>query len=359
MRSISGVQAQVAAAACLALRARVNGLAPEDVEGHLWVERKLVKTWCMRATLHYLPASDLPWYLAGICPSIALKEHRWMAKDGLERPLLDRMVDAVVEVLSDGPLTRREIGYRVVARIGEEARPWVEHSWGGVIKQACLRGLVCFGPERGREVTFAQLDQWIPGVKRLSEREGAYARARVLENYLRGYGPATIQDFSFWSGVPVSDAAEARQDLGERVVGVSIAGAEALVLREDVETLVSMDEPEHAANLLPSFDPFLLGHRDKTLLLDSEHYKKVYRKAGWISPVMLVGGRIAGTWNYTRSGKRLVVEFEPFGALGLHERRAEEERLEQEAGDVGRLLGFEEIQVRWSSTAVRAGCVTY
>lgn len=90
-----------------------------------------MNTWCMHATLHYLPAGDLPLYLAGVGPGIALKEQRWMAKDGLDRALLDCMVDAVVEALADGPLTRREIGSMVVARVGQEARPWVETAGAG------------------------------------------------------------------------------------------------------------------------------------------------------------------------------------------------------------------------------------
>jgi len=159
----------------------------------------------MRSTVHYLPSKDLPLYLAGLEPIIALNEQRWMARRGLDMSLLERMVEAVVEALSDGPLTRREIGSQVVAEVGEESKIWVEHSWGGVIKQACLRGLVCFGPDRGREVTFVRLDQWLPGLKRLSDAEGSsLARAKVLERYLEGYGPATIQDFSFWSGCLLS-----------------------------------------------------------------------------------------------------------------------------------------------------------
>ena len=181
-------------------------------------------------------------YIAGLGPGIALKEQRWMARRGLDTILLEDMVEAVVEALSDGPLTRREIGSRVVGKVGEEARPWVEHSWGGVIKQACLRGLVCFGPDRGREVTFVQLDQWIPGFERLSDSEGSVlAMAKVLEQWLKCYGPATIQDFSFWSGVSVREAAEARSILGNRAVEVMVDGVKALVMQEDLEALVSAD----------------------------------------------------------------------------------------------------------------------
>ncbi len=380
VRAISGVQAQVASAASLALRTRIKNLSLGDVADALWARRDLVKTWCMRSTVHYLPSKDLPLYLAGLEPIIALNEQRWMARRGLDMSLLERMVEAVVEALSDGPLTRREIGSQVVAEVGEESKIWVEHSWGGVIKQACLRGLVCFGPDRGREVTFVRLDQWLLGLKRLSDAEGSsLARAKVLERYLEGYGPATIQDFSFWSGLSVKQATEARSILGNRAVEVMVDGAPALVMQEDLEMLAiagrsaaeqveqtMLEDPEglalagsnspsgtgEAANLLASFDPFLLGHRDKSDLIEKAHYKKVFRKAGWISPVILVGGKVVGTWDYTRLGKRLRVVLRPFdGALqmsgeGPRDMRCELRRMfEDEVDDVRRFLGFEQVEV--------------
>jgi hypothetical protein len=356
VRTISGVQAQVTSAASMALRARIGNLSPEDVADALWSKRDLVKTWCMRSTLHYLPSEDLPVYIAGLGPGIALKEQRWMARRGLDTILLEDMVEAVVEALSDGPLTRREIGSRVVGKVGEEARPWVEHSWGGVIKQACLRGLVCFGPDRGREVTFVQLDQWIPGFERLSDQEGfVLARAKVLEQWLKCYGPATIQDFSFWSGVSVREAAEARSILGNRAVEVMVDGVKALVMQEDLEALVSADwaGASEGVNLLACFDPFLLGHRDKGVLVEREHYKKVFRKAGWISPVILVGGKVVGTWDYIRLGRRLRVVLMPFGGTSsdTFSEASKEMRcglrrmLEGGVNDVRRFLGFEEVEV--------------
>jgi hypothetical protein len=371
VRAISGVQAQVASAVSLALRARIQSLWPQDVSHALWSTKDLVKTWCMRATLHYLPSEDLPLYIAGLGPGIALKEQRWMAKDGLDEGLLERMVGAVVEALSYGPLTRREIASRVVARIGEVARPWVEHSWGGVIKQACLRGLVCFGPDQGREVAFVRLDQWLSGSKGfmgLSDRkvrsdDRIWAAAKVFERYVSSYGPATVQDFAFWSGLPVKDAAEARCALGDKVLEVMVDGTPALMLEKDLELLVRLDDDGQNAgqnanvNLLGCFDPFLLGHRDKSQLVDEEQYKKVFRKAGWISPVILVDGKVAGTWEHIRAGKRLCVVLSPFdGALrvsgGICEMAVtmdmkDELKLmfEDEVNDIRRFFGFNQVDV--------------
>src|SRR3972149_1300519 len=86
--------------------------------------------------------------------------------------------------------------------------------------------------------------------------------------------------------------------------------------------------------LLPNFDVFLLGHRDKGHLVDAAHYKRVYRKAGWISAAVLVDGRVAGVWTPERKGRRLVVRVEPFAPLS----RAVREGIEAEGGGGGRFL---------------------
>jgi len=141
------------------------------------------------------------------------------------------------------------------------------------------------------------------------------------------------------------------------IAGRSAAEQVEQTMLEDPEglALAGSNSPSgtgEAANLLASFDPFLLGHRDKSDLIEKAHYKKVFRKAGWISPVILVGGKVVGTWDYTRLGKRLRVVLRPFdGALqmsgeGPRDMRCELRRMfEDEVDDVRRFLGFEQVEV--------------
>jgi len=197
------VQAQVSAAARLAIWTRIRRLTLDDVERALSRERSLVKTWCMRGATHLLPSADLPTFMASLRRAAPRGTRSWFARYGLRGADLEAMAAAVAEALRDGPLNRHELADRVVATQGERARPWVEHGWGGVVAYAAQLGLVCFGESRGQEVTFARTDAWIPGWHEVDVEE---AEATVARRYLHGCGPAGPSDFAAWSGMAVRDA---------------------------------------------------------------------------------------------------------------------------------------------------------
>jgi len=331
VRDVCGIQAQLMTAAQMALWARVQYLTPQDIERALWQERALVKTWCMRGTLHLLPTEDLSIYIGALRRSGVREVQRWFSKYGLSQGKANMMVEAIVEALAMGPLTRRELAERIVSLLGEMSRPWVEHSWGGVAKQAALQGLICFGPNRGQEITFIRLDQWLPGLNELSEEEAAKA---LLRRYLRSYGPASLQDFSKWAGLVMKDASSIRDQLGDEVIEVSIEGEPGLLLYEDLEWVQTEVSDDQTVCLLPSFDPYMLGHFDKKHLVDQAHYKEVYRKAGWLSPVVLLGGRVVGTWSYKRHGSQLSLTVMPFDSLS----RVVRNKIKEKAADLGRFL---------------------
>jgi hypothetical protein len=107
------------------------------------------------------------------------------------------------------------------------------------------------------------------------------------------------------------------------------------LLREDVAVLNKSSSRETSVRLLPIFDSYLLAHRDKDHLLSAQHYKRVYRNQGWISPVVLIDGAIAGLWSHKLQNKKLLVEIEPFGKLSRIARAA----IEREAEHLARFFG--------------------
>lgn len=342
VRDICGVQAQVSVAALLAMWTRVRGMTIDDVERALSVERSLVKTWCMRGATHLLPSADHPTFMAGLRRAAPRATRSWFARYGLHGKDLEAMTAAVAEALREGPLTRRELADRVVAAQGERARPWVEHGWGGVVAYAAQLGVVCFGESRGREVTFARTDAWIPGWHEVDVDE---AEAAVARQYLRGYGPASPRDLAAWAGMAVRDAEAILGRLQEETIEGTSDGRIAFLLRADAATIRRSSGKDLGVRLLPAFDTFLLGHHDKSHLVDAAHYKQVYRKAGWISPVLLVDGRAAGVWSHVRRGRRLDVNIEPFGRVGPRVR----DRVEAEADRLGRFLEAPEVRVAFTS----------
>jgi hypothetical protein len=334
VRNVAGIQAQVDSAARASLWARVEGLRPGDVDRALWEERTLVKVWVMRGTVHLLPSDDLGVYLSGLRREGLFRERQWMRRYGLQEEDFREMPRAAEEALASGPLTRRELGEAVVERLGERARKWVEHGYGGVIRLATIEGKVCFGPSQGREITFVLLEDWL-GPQSLNPPE--QAESELLRRYLHAHGPATPQDFAAWSGMRMGLIREIWKRARDDLRPVVADGKEAYLLAEELDELRAQRDAGTSVRLLPYFDVYLLGHKDKGHLVDPAHYKRVYRKAGWISQVVLVNGRIAGVWTQKSRGKGLIVTVEAFEPLNRETRQA----VEEEAAGLGHFLGRE------------------
>ncbi len=338
---VCGVQAQFLPSAELALWARIEGLRRGDMERALWEERTLVRTWTMRGTLHLHTREELPVYVSALGPSRVRADSLWLVKRAGSQRDLERVAEAVVDALATGPMTRAELAPEVVGRVGEWARPLVESSWGGAVRIACLQGLVCYGPDRDRSVTFARTDRWLGRLPAYTREE---AQDALVERYLRAYGPATVQDLWRWANLPMSEARpaweRARPDLVEVDVG---GGRRAWARREDAGAL-RRTPPRGwgAARLLGGFDGYLLAHEDRAHLVAPEHAKMVFRKAGWISQVALARGRVVGTWRHTAL-RRLSLTVVPFA----RPTRAVRSQVLREAVRLGGFLGLE-AGVAWS-----------
>jgi hypothetical protein len=218
----------------------------------------------------------------------------------------------------------------------------MELSW-SVFRPAVVEGLMCYGPDCGTQVTFVRVDQWLPKLKAISESK---AQQLLLRRYLAAYGPATLQDFSKWSGIPSKDTRPIWDSLKDDLTEVRVGEKKAWTLRENLKQLSTSSLDDETVRLLPSFDPYMLAHSDKTHFLDPHHYKRVYRGAGWLSPVVLVNGRVAGTWSTQRRGSRLFLEVEPFEKLSKSIRT----KVEEEAATLGIFYGIES-DVRFLSAA--------
>jgi hypothetical protein len=194
----------------------------------------------------------------------------------------------------------------------------MENSW-SLVRLPIAEGLICYGRGEGNTIVFIRTDHWLPKLKLklMSPRE---AQCALFRKYLRAYGPATVHDFSHWAGIPMQEAKQLPALLESELAEIPGDNKNCYLLREDVELLESSPQVRGSIRLLPNFDSYLLAHREKDHLLSAKHYKRVYRNQGWISPVVLIDGAIAGVWSYKLQGKRLSVEIEPFGKLSKAER---------------------------------------
>jgi hypothetical protein len=330
---IAGLHAQLASSAELTLLARTTGLHPDYVTEALWKHKTLVKTWSIRGTLHHLPSAELPLWTAAqsqLKPRHHVKA--WLKYWGLTREQADAMVAAIPEALAGEPLTREGLARAVadITRI-DGLDDKLRGGFGDLLKPAAFRGDLCFAPSAGRNVRFTRPDRWLGPQEPVDPEQ---ATSTVTRRYLAAYGPATREAFARWFGM-TSPAQAGRwlQALGEEATTVELDGEPLWMLAADVG---SDAEPEPVVRLLPAFDQYVIdAPRDRAAVLEPSARDRVYRKQGWISPVLLVGGRMAGVWSHERQGGRIEIEIEPFGRLA----KADREAAGAEADALGAFLG--------------------
>jgi hypothetical protein len=199
------------------------------------------------------------------------------------------------------------------------------------MRPAIVEGLIVYGPSRGAETTFVRVDHWLPKQQPV---DAGTARAELARRFMRAFGPASHRDFTKWSGLPTGVTKAAFTALGEALTAVHVDGEASFVLKEDLPEL-STARLDRSPKLLPSFDTFLLAHQTKHHLVDPRFYKRVYRNQGWLSPVVLVGGRIVAVWFLEERAKGFTIDVQPFATLEKKTRRG----LADEAEALGRFLG--------------------
>ena len=313
-QDVCGLQAQLMAAAEMQLWARMHDLTRAAIHSALWESRTLVKTSLMRQTLHLISATDFSIYITALKRSRGDALRRIMSKyGGITQKETEALNDLVVEALCAGPMTQPELTEQIMPKVGKKIRSYMKVAWGiQLFRPALVEGLICYGPERDKKATFVRVDQWLPEQRVVDEQE---AKQILLRGYLRAYGPATLQDFSKWTGISMKEARPVWESLGDELVEVSVEDRRGFILRGDYDQVTNSSLDDQILRLLPRFDPYLLGHAEKDHLVDSTYYKRVYRNQGWISPVVLLNGRVIGVWSYTRRGKRWSLEIEPFEKL--------------------------------------------
>jgi hypothetical protein len=311
VEDIGAVQAQVMPAAELQIAVRVD-CGVEDVRDALWKRKSLVKTWLMRGTLHLARATDLPVFTAAMGKRWIKVNNAWLKFFNVTEDEVWKLTDDIGDALDGTPKTREQVIDAVARGRPDRIKEALRSGWGGMLKPAARNGRLCFGPSRGQSVTFVSPQRWLAGWR---EVEPEPALVEMARRHVHTYGPANKDDFTYWwgnwSGVGVAAWAGLKDDL----VPVSVEGWRAHVLRADLKRIAATPRAKSRVQLLPNFDPYLMGHAKRDHLFDRAHSSKVSRTAGWISPVILVGGRVHGVWAYVLNKQRMSVTLKPFDSL--------------------------------------------
>jgi len=284
---------------------RAPGSTLTDVDAAL-DRGEIIRSWPMRGTLHLVPGEDIGWML-GLTAARTLQSlttrHRAL---GLDEPTVTSGREVVIGLLEGGrSATRGELMAAFeAAGISTTGQRGV-HLLGLLHQTSDL----CLGPMRGTDQEIVLLREWVPK-PRILERDEALGE--FVRRYFTSHGPATLRDFSWWTKLPLRDAAAglavARPDLEEIVV-------------DDTSYWMSAGLPDRSpsakspkVHALPGFDEFLLGYTDRSAALAAEHAQAIVPGSnGMFKPTIVADGRVIGTWHRKRAGAGWTVTPVPFG----------------------------------------------
>jgi hypothetical protein len=294
---LCGVQAQVASSAELAVRVRRRESRRGEVADAL-ADGRLIKTWAMRGTLHLLSPETGGTFLSLIAAGRSWERPSWQRYFGVTPKQIEGLRVAVRDALGDRCLTREELVAAVTAKRGlGHVGEALGSGWGTLLKPLAWQGDLCHGPSRGNRVTFMRPDTASSRWGGIPEPDDAAPAAIVA--YFRAYAPSTIEAFGNWLAGGWFGKRQLRSwfaALGDRFAEVDVDGERAHVLAEDLDDLAAA-RPTRAFRLLPGFDQYVLGPgTGDGRVVPIARRAAVSRQSGWISPVVVNGGVVTGTW---------------------------------------------------------------
>jgi hypothetical protein len=322
---LTGVQAQVLPAASLALRARRAGLAAAGVDRARTRDRSIVLCWAMRGTLHLIAAEDHGWLVPFVIERRIANAHRRLRQEGVTGAQPAKAVRSIERMLArDGPLVRAEIAERLRRQGIRTDGQAIAH----LVWRAAAEGTICYGPDRGGERCFVLVRDWLePRATKKTDLEAALHELAV--RYLRAHAPAEPADLAAWSGIAPADSRRAWRGIEDRLVEVPTVRGPRWTLRHAIPS-----PSREVVRLLPAFDEFLLGWKDRQLITSMSRWRTIQRGGGWLHPVVLVDGRAVGTWSSERAAHELRIDVMPFEPLPPTLRR----RIDEDVRDIGRFV---------------------
>jgi DNA glycosylase AlkZ-like len=334
---LCGAHAQMLSAAELSIGRRIAGAARADVQRALWQERTLVKTFGPRGTIHLLPTADLPMWtgaLSALPPSVPT--HPEGVRFAGEQA--DEVIAAIGAALADTELTVDELTEAIAGHCGPWAVEQTMEAFGGkwprwrqLTSTAAHRGMLCFGPDRGRKVTYTNPHRWLPGFR---PADGDMALRTLVTRYLHAYGPATPQHFARWLAIPPRYAAGLFGRLADVLECIELDGQPGWILAGDT---VTPPGPHRGIRLLPYFDAYVVAGQPRERLYPGAAATRALTPSGQAGnyPVLLVDGVVGGVWHQQRSGRKLAITVEPLRMLTAPQRR----QLDDEADLVAAVMG--------------------
>ncbi len=287
---------------------------------------EIVRTWPQRGTLHVVPAEDAKWLVSLSAERLLKGSRRRRERLELDDKKLAKSKEILINALSKTKLLTRPQVMETLEKAGISTKSGRGYH---ILWHLAQTGVIVIGPMKGKQQTFALLESWVPKSKNLSREEGI---VELAKRYFLSHGPATIQDFMWWTGLTAADAKKGLEANKSLLISEKINKKEYWMPR----SLPKMPDTSQAY-LLPGFDEYMLGYKDRSAALHIDHTNKIVPGGnGMFLSTIVIDGQIAGTWRRIIKKDQVLIKLSPFKKLT----KIELELLKKPAEDYAKFLGL-------------------
>jgi hypothetical protein len=304
---LGAVQAQEFDAAKWGLGLRLPATTTDDAIEKAFAAGRILRTHVMRPTWHFVAAADIRWMLELTAPRVHRTIAHYCRKLGLDTAACTRAAGVFERALDGHALTRRELSTHL-ERSGMAAKG-IPLAMLTIFAE--LEAVICSGPRRGKEQTYAQLAVRAPAAKRLPRDE---ALATLAARFFRSHGPATMRDFAWWSGLTMADTKRGLEI--SRAKSDVVDGCTYWTVGERARPAKSVAN----AQLLPIYDEYLVSYRDRYAVPHGPTVVKSGSRSVTFQHALVIGGQVAGTWRMTRTTGKIALDVVPLRKLTTLER---------------------------------------
>lgn len=267
---------------------------------------EILRTHVMRPTWHFVAPEDIRWLLHLTAARVNLRAGPNYRQFELDAAVFKRSHKALTKALQGGKHLTRATLKSVLNGAGIDANDPVRLAH--IMLRAELDGVVCSGPHAGKQFTYALLEERVLPAKTLNRDE---ALAEITRRYFKSHGPATLQDFVWWSGLTVGDARR------------GLAQVEREFEKEEFDERVywgpgvTRAKSNYAAHLLPAYDEYFVAYKYREIVVEHKHGKPALSVWDLLGPTLIINGIAVGRWKRTDSGN---IELDASRALKKSER---------------------------------------
>ncbi len=309
MTSLGAVQAQDYAGAKWSVAQRLGPPLTDNALDKAFADGTILRTHVLRPTWHFVSPEDIRWLLKLTAPRVHAVNAYMYRQLELDEAVFKRSTDAIIGALAgDRHLTRKELG-AVLEQAGITA---TGQRLAALMMYAELEAIICSGSRRGKQFTYALLEERVPPAKTLTREE---ALAELVRRYFSSRSPATSQDFVWWSGLSIQDAKVGMEAVKADFEQATVEDRTYWLSNQGT----SVPASQQTAYLLPSFDEYLLSYKDRSASAN-EDYAELWAKGNtFVSPIIL-NGRTVGCWRRDLKKDSVTLTLHFFRAINQAER---------------------------------------